>query len=193
MSDLNRCWLGFPFAADLHEKIKAAQMQIRKRAGGDTIRWLPQGETALLLVTIGEVGSNTLLRIGSVVEQVVARHSAINLALEGAGGSPNVTMPKSAWIGVSGDVSALKKLRQDLSVCVRPLVTAIDDREYEAVVEVGLLRKFDERERTEMGRALKLSNLGVLGEFRLDAVHVLASRATTAGPALHSLKSFPLS
>jgi 2'-5' RNA ligase len=192
MSDLNRCWLGLPLDPHLHERIREAQMQIRKRAGGDAIRWLPQGEIALLLVTIGEVGSNTLLRIGAVVEQVVSRHSGIDLTLEGAGGSPNMTMPKSAWIGIGGDIAALKRLRQDLAVCVRPLVTAIDDKEYEAVVEIGLLRKFDDRARTEMGRSLKMANLGNLGTLRLDSVHVLASHATTAGPALYSLKSFPL-
>lgn len=192
MAELFRSWIGAPLPVPLLEKIKEAQFQIKRRAGGDAIRWIPQGELALLLVSVGEVGPPTLLRVGTLVEQVAARHSAIRLTLSGAGGSPNMTMPKSAWLGIAGDTEALKKLRQDLALCVRPLVTAIDEKPYEPVIEIGLLRKFDESARTEMGRSLKHANVGELGRFTLDALHVLSSRSTSAGPALYSLKAFPL-
>ena len=114
------------------------------------------------------------------------------LRLSGAGGSPNLTMPKTAWFGVGGETERLKKLRQDLAVCVRPLVTAVDEKEFEPVVEIGLLRKFEEKARSEMGRAIKVCGVGEMGTFELDAVHVLASRVTPTGPTLSSLKDYPL-
>jgi 2'-5' RNA ligase len=192
MAELNRCWLGFPLPAPLLEKLKEAQMQVRKRAGSDAIRWHPPGELALQLVSLGEIANASILRIEGIVDQVVKRHGPMALALEGAGGSPNLTMPKSAWIGVVGDVDALKKLRQDLAICVQQFVTAIDEKEFEPVIEVGILRKFDDRARADMGRSIKVAGIGRLGEFVMPSVHVLASRATSAGPALHSIAELSL-
>ncbi len=192
MAELYRCWLGYPLPAPLMEKVKDAQMQIRRRAGGDVTRWLPPGEIALYLVSLGEIANTSILRIEGIVEEVVKRHGKISLALEGAGGSPNVTMPKSAWIGITGETDKLKALRQDLAICVQQFVTAIDEKAFEPTVEIGMLRKFDDRARTEMGRSIKMSNVGALGEFTVDAVHLLASRATTVGPGLYSVANLPL-
>ncbi len=192
MADLNRCWLGYPLPLALLAKLKEAQMQIRKRAGSDAIRWHPPGELALHLVSLGEIANTSILRIQGIVEQVVTRHGKLALTLEGAGGSPNLIMPKTAWIGVGGETERLKALRQDLAICVQQFVTAIDEKEFEPAIEVGILRKFDDRARADMGRSIKVANIGALGEFTMDSVHVLASRATSAGPSLHSVASLPL-
>lgn len=162
-------------------------MSVRKRAGSDAIRWHPLGEVALMLVSLGEVAHTTVLRVEGLLDQVVARHGPVALTLEGVGGSPNATMPKSAWIGVGGEIERLKALRKDVSVCVAQLRTAIDEKEFEPVIEIGMLRKFDDRARTEMGRSIKMAGVGRLGEFSMDALHVLASRSTSAGPRLYSL------
>lgn len=192
MAELYRCWLGYPLPAPILEKVKEAQMQIRRRAGGDTARWIPPGEIALLLVSLGEIANASILRVQGIVEETVKRHGPISLRLEGAGGSPNMTMPKSAWIGLTGDTEKLKTLRQELALCVQQFVTAIDEKPFEPQIEVGLLRKFDDRARTEMGRAIKMCGVGDLGSFTMDAVHVLASHSTSAGPALHSVGCVPL-
>jgi 2'-5' RNA ligase len=192
VAELNRCWLGHPLPRPLLEKIKEAQMQIRRRAGSDAVRWLSPGEVALLLVSLGEIADASVLRVQGIVDQVAKRHAPLSLRLEGAGGSPNVTMPKSAWIGVHGDTDRLKALREDLAVCAQQFVTAVDEKPFEPLIEVGVLRKFDDRARTDMGRAIKMSGIGALGEFTVGAVHVLASRATSAGPALVSIAETPL-
>ena len=117
----------------------------------------------------------------------------MDLVLEGAGGSPNLTMPKQAWIGVTGETDRLRALRQDLAVCVQQFVTATDEKEFEPAVEIGMLRKFDDRARTEMGRAIRVAGVANLGRFTLESIHILASRASSAGPALYSVAELPLS
>jgi 2'-5' RNA ligase len=192
MAELYRCWLGFPLPSSLAEKLKDAQMQVRRRAGGDTVRWTAPGEFALFLVSLGELANTSILRVQGILDEVVKRHPPMELAIEGVMGSPNATMPKSVVAGVVGDNEALKKLRADLAVCVQQFVTAIDEKPFEPAIELGVLRKFDDRARTEMGRAIKMSGVGELGGFRMDAVHVLASHATTAGPSLNSVAHAPL-
>ena len=39
---LNRCWLGFPLPPEIVELVRGAQHDVRRRAGGDAIRWLHQ-------------------------------------------------------------------------------------------------------------------------------------------------------
>jgi len=192
MAELNRCWIGFPLPKSLVVKVGEAQMAIRKRAGSDAIRWQPIGEVGLLLVSLGEVAHTTVLRVEAMLDQVAPKHAPITLTLEGVGGSPNVTMPKTAWIGVGGEVDKLKSLRKDLAIAVAQLRTAIDEKEFEPVIEIGMLRKFDDRARTEMGRSLKMASVGLLGEFSMGSVHVLASRASSSGPHLFSIAERPL-
>src|SRR5690349_5762981 len=98
MAELNRCWVGFPLPREIVAKVGEAQMAIRKRAGSDAIRWHPLGEIGLLLVSLGEIGHTTVLRVEGLIDQVAKKHGPIALRLEGAGGTPNITMPKSAWI-----------------------------------------------------------------------------------------------
>ncbi|MCH7945707.1 MAG: hypothetical protein IIC73_06810, partial [Armatimonadetes bacterium] len=62
----------------------------------------------------------------------------------------------------------------------------------EPTLQIGQLRKFNDRARADMGRSIRICKIGVLGEFTLDSVHVLCSEATSSGPSLHSVTSFPL-
>lgn len=187
MAELNRCWIGFPLPGDLKAKVAEAQMTVRKRAGSDAIRWHPIGEVGLLLVSLGEVGHTTVLRVEGLIDQVAKKHAPIQLSLEGVGGSPSATMPKTAWIGIGGEVDRLRALRKDLAAAVAKLRTAVDEKEFEPVVEIGMLRKFDDRARTEMGRSIKMAQVGSLGEFTMGSIHVLASRASSNGPYLASM------
>ena len=164
-------------------------MQIRRRAGSDVIRWVPPGEIALLLATVGEVSPATMARIEPILAGVASRHAPMVLTVSGAGGSPNATMPKSAWLGLAGDVQRMTALRQDVVQCIGNVQTAMDEKPFEPVVEIGALRRFDDRARTEMGRALKMATVGEIGSLRVDAIHLLASRSSTSGPTLHSVLS----
>lgn len=192
MQELNRCWLGFPVPTELRTKLAEVQVAIKRRAGGDNARWTAAHEFSIYLVSVGEVSTLTISKLQAVVGQVVVRHKPISLRLEGAGGSPNIVMPKSAWVGISGQTDALGKLQQDLAICVKPLVQAIDDKPFEPVVEIGVLRKFEEKARTDLGRAIKMSGTGVLGEFTLGAVHLLVSRSTPTGLVLQSAAEFAM-
>ncbi|MCH8979939.1 MAG: hypothetical protein IH945_11965 [Armatimonadetes bacterium] len=192
MDALNRCWLGFPLPPEVSELVKQAQLEIKRRAGSDGIRWKPPGEIAVLLVSLGEVSPRTLALMEQAVGPAAGRHAPISLRLEGAGGSPNLTMPRSAWLGITGEVEALKSLQRDLAACTGHLSSTTDHTEFEPTIEIGRLRRFEESARTEMGRSLRMSKIGVLGEFTLDSVHVLCSEATSSGPSLRSITSYQL-
>ena len=192
MDALNRCWLGFPLPPEVSELVKSAQDDIRRRAGGDVIRWLPAGEIAVRLVSLGEVSPRTLALLDQAVEPAAARHASISLRLEGAGGSPNLTMPRSAWLGIAGEVDALKALREDLAACTLHLSSTTDHTGFEPTLQIGQIRKFDDRARADMGRSIRICKIGVLGEFILDSVHVLCAEAGATGPFLRSITSFPL-
>lgn len=168
-------------------------MTIKNKVGSSAIRWLPASEIALTLVSVGEVSPSTMTKLQVVVQQVVTRHKPMQLQVVGAGGSPNMIMPKSAWVGIEGDKQALVNLQKDLAICSRSLITAIDDKPYEPVIEIGMLKKLEEKARTEMGRAIKMAGVGSLGEFNMASIHLLISKTTAIGQSLASVFEFPLS
>lgn len=179
--------------AAIHEKITAIQVEVRKRGGGDSVKWVPFPELALVLVPLGEIRPGTIASIRLALEQVCARHAPVDLALAGIGGSPNMVQPKEVWIGVqAGDEARLRSLVADLEKAVQGLSALPTHPPFEARLDIGRLKVQDDQARTGLGRALRLVQVGELLRGRMNDVQILRSTAGTMGPHLEIEARIPL-
>ena len=191
MADLHRCYLGFLLPQPAMDAIKNVQFDIKRRAGSSMIKWTPPGEIAISLVALGEINASTAARVQGLVTPIASRTQPMSISIEGIGASPNVTMPKTAWVGLGGEIEALDSLRQALQRETTPFRSG-PAPEQELNIEIGRLRTFDERARTEMGRAVKMARVGHIASVDLKELHVLSSRAGDHGPRLFSMLNMPL-
>jgi len=192
MDALNRCSIVIRIPAELQAEMAELQLQIRRRAGADLVRWTPSSELVLTLLSLGEIGVGQMAQIAATLPTVVSAHPAFKLQLEGLGGSPNNLQPRVLWVGVAGDVLGLAQLQQAIEHAVVPLVPHQEVRQFQAQVPIGRLKQESEANRSALGRAVRMAQIGGVGSLMVTSVELIRMAATTAGPTIVTVQSFAL-
>lgn len=193
MDVLNRSSLVIRIPADLQAVLTDVQLQIRKRAGADLVRWTPGTELVLTLVNLGEIGIGQIAELNATLGPVVAGTRATSIQLEGLGGSPSNLQPRFLWIGLAGDTSPLEQLTVALERAAAPIVPHHEARGLLAHIPIGRLKQESESSRSALGRAVRMAQIGAVGVFQATSVELVRMATSSAGPTLVTVQAFPLS
>lgn len=192
MDALNRCSLVIRLPADLQNAFGDAQLQIRKRAGADLVRWTPTTELVFTLVSLGEISVGQVAQVAATVGPVVAQYPRGQVALEGLGGSPNNLQPRTLWIGMAGDLDGLEQFAQELERAIMPIVPHHEARSLQAHIPIGRLKQESEANRSALGRAVRMAQIGSMGVLPIHEVELIRMATTSAGPTIVTVQAFPL-
>jgi 2'-5' RNA ligase len=191
MDILNRSSLAIRLPADLQQAINEAQVQIRRKAGADLVRWTPSAEVVLTLTSLGEISPSQIAQVMSIATPIVARYAAPTITLESLGGSPTNLQPRFLWLGVTGDGGMLAQMTAELERSLGPVLPDHERREFPGHVPIGRLKQESEANRSALGRAVRVAGIGQLGSFRPAAVELLRASSTSIGPTLVTVQSMP--
>lgn len=192
MDILNRCALAIRLPADIQTALGEAQIQIRRKAGGDLVRWTPVTELALTIVGLGELGPGQIAQVDQTVGPMITQCPILNLELAGLGGQPTNLQPRFLWIGVGGDSDKLVKLNVWLEQAIKPLLHDHEVKEYHPNVPLGRLKQESEQNRSSLGRALRVSGIDSIGSFQAKEVELIRYSATGAGLTIVTVNTYPL-
>jgi len=193
MDLLNRSSIGLKMPQSVHETLTSLQLQIRRKAGAELVRWTPAAELCFTMLTLGELSPPTLAQIAARVGSVINNYSVLRLQLEGIGGFPTTLQPRYIWAGIKGDTESLFQLHAELERTVRSILPEYEPIPLEPVVPIGRLKQQSEQDRTALGRAIRVAGIGHIVDLQMDRVELLRNAVTTAGPTLVTVESFPLS
>lgn len=193
MDALNRTSLVIRIPSDVQAALVDVQNQIRRRAGADLIRWTPATELVFTLVSLGEISVGQIAQLSATLGPVVAQFPTFDLSLEGVGGSPNNLQPRFLWAGLVAQGGGLDQLNQALERACAPIVPHHEARNVQAHVPIGRLKQESESNRSALGRAIRMAQIGAIGSFRADHVELARMATTSAGPTLVAVQQFPLS
>ncbi|MEQ1932613.1 MAG: hypothetical protein ABL962_01855, partial [Fimbriimonadaceae bacterium] len=132
MDVLNRCALVIRLPAELERALGEVQINVRKRAGGDLVRWTPTTELVLTLVSLGEISAGQIVQIDATVGPIIQRFGRMKFALDGLGGSPTNLQPRFVWAAATGDVEPLTRLTAELERALAPLLRNHEVKDFEA-------------------------------------------------------------
>ncbi|MEA2551885.1 MAG: 2,3-cyclic 3-phosphodiesterase [Fimbriimonadaceae bacterium] len=191
MGPLVRCFVGIRIPHSFWPKLQETQMQIRRKTVQDVCRWHSQPELLLTLCALGEQQWDMVKRATTVLGPVCAKYPSLNLQLEGLQGLPNNNQPRFVAVGVTGDVDALKRLREEIARAVGPMLPPTE-KEFAPQVMLGRLKVESEQARTALGRSVRMSPPEVLGTWQAGSVEALRTEATSTGVMYHTIESFPL-
>ena len=191
MGPLVRCFVGFRIPQEFWPKIAETQMTIRKKSMSDAARWNSASELMLPLATLGEQPWEMVKRATSVLRPLCLSKAPLQLKLEGVVGLPNNTQPRWVAIKVAGDEAGLRQLQAEIAKALGPLLTP-SEKGFEPQVPLGRLKIESEQVRTAFGRAVRMTQAEVLGEWTASAVELLRSEADQNGVHLAAVESFPL-
>jgi len=167
-------------------------MQIKRKAATDVCRWNGPNEMLLTLCALGEQPWEAVKRATGTVGRICAKYASLNLKLEGLLGLPNNNQPRFAAVNVTGDLDALKRLREEIARAVGSMM-APSEKEFMPMVVLGRLKVESEQARTALGRAVRMSQPEVLAEWQAAEIQLLRTDAGANGVTYQTVEKFALS
>lgn len=192
MDLLNRASIALRLPEDVGQALAEVQKTIRWRAGADGMRWTPVSEMHVSIVSLGEVSMSAFMRVREAVAPEFAKFGPIKLRVVGVGGSPTNLQPRFLWAGLEGELEKLKFVHERIEWVVKPLCPDHETRPFEPHIALGRLKTQEERERTALGRAIKIAAIGDIAEFTATHAELIRATVSTAGPTLVTEQSYKL-
>ncbi len=151
-------------------------------------------------VTLKFLGSNVptteLHRLIRAVEKACAKSEQFDLVFEGLGVFPDLSNPRTIWLGVSDGVNELKALAERIEEELEPLGFPREGREFSPHMTVGRTRR---RDRIDDGSFAGLSKMieersdMFFGCSSVDSVVLYSSELERRGPRYSPLATIELS
>lgn len=171
--------------ASLEEKLKAGRHPF--------VKWVDPGSLHLTLKFLGNAAAASIPEIALAMRRAAGPHGPFRLQLAGTGAFPSWQRPQVVWAGVGGDLDRLAALQRDVEAAVSPLGFPTEPRPWSAHLTLGRLRDRaggDDRRRFAqfaqgVGWKTPLS-------FEVDAISLIRSQLTPAGPLYTDLATAPL-
>ena len=139
MSDTVRAFL----AVELPPKVKGALADLVEQLGRAHVPGLrlvrPEG-IHLTLKFLGDVSRDQVSPIVEAVSQMVKEHTPFTLSLGAPGVFPNRNAPRVLWVGIEGDLAALKVLHREVENSLAALGFEMDTRGFSPHLTVARIR-----------------------------------------------------
>lgn len=109
------------------------------RQGDEPVRWTLPEQWHVSLAFLGAVDAAVVLELRRRLARVARRYAPMELALSGAGAFSSARKARVVWAGVTGDVTALRRLAGSVAAAARRSGIAMEDRRYRPHLTLGRL------------------------------------------------------
>jgi 2'-5' RNA ligase len=144
-------------AIDLPDEVKTLLRTLQTQLGRHTraVRWADPNGTHLTLKFLGPVPMAQIEAVTHGMQQAAQASQPLTLRTAAPGGFPNGQRPRVLWLGVAGDLEALRTLQAAVEREIAPLGFPTEQRPFAPHLTLGRSQK-DPRpaELAEIGRAL---------------------------------------
>ncbi len=115
-------------------------VQDRLRSFGFHIRWIPSTNIHLTLKFLGNIHTADVEKIGNTIAGSVTDVTPLSLFVEGVGVFPNIRRPRVLWVGIAGQIDALKRLQKRLEEQLSYLGYPKERRPYRGHLTLGRVK-----------------------------------------------------
>ena len=101
-----RAFLAIDLPASLRPVLSQAQEELKK--SGADVKWVPVGNIHITLKFFGNITDGQVADISESVAAIAADQEAFSLTVTAAGAFPSPKSPRVVWLGIGGDLDALR-------------------------------------------------------------------------------------
>jgi 2'-5' RNA ligase len=148
------------------------------------VKWVPESNYHLTLKFLGDVAENDLGAIGDRLQTLTDR-SGFTLSLDGWGMFPNAKRPSVFWVGLGGELDALRQLWQEMEDSLSAGGYPRDSR-WHPHITLGRFRS-QEHVGNLITRLQQAPSYEQIGSFTASGISLMESRLSPAGPAYRQL------
>jgi 2'-5' RNA ligase len=182
-------------AIELPEQLVLALGEVQKRLQTAippaTVRWVPPDQMHLTLKFLGNIASARLEELEAALRKACVETSPLTLRAEGLGCFPGPSHPRVIWVGVEGDLEALKALQARIDPITEEWCDRDEKRSFRPHLTIGRLKEISPRAARKIGTEIKSTELRTLGIWKVEQVKLMRSKLSPKGAEHTVLASFP--
>ncbi|MGD0090425.1 MAG: RNA 2',3'-cyclic phosphodiesterase [Planctomycetota bacterium] len=172
-----RAFISIHVAPALLDDLEKAQ----RRLGFDGVRWMRREQIHLTLKFLGDIPASVLGDLEAAVKRACQGVKPLRLTLEGLGCFPNPRHPSVVWVGVGGDLAVLLDLQAAVEKETAVFAEKNENREFHPHLTIGRVKSVPFRELARLGGQIQAAQVGALGEWTAQEVHLMRSELLREG------------
>jgi len=178
-------------AIELPAAVQRGLTQVQERLQRDRppVRWVATDKIHVTLVFLGEIPGEKVAIVGESAARAAAGVAPFEIEAAGVGVFPNPNRPRVVWVGIQGEMEALRslhaRLETDLAACGFPK----EDRPFSPHLTLGRVRdRATPPEVRALGQAVTALQVPSLGRWRVEHFSVIRSDLRPTGPIYTTLR-----
>lgn len=175
-------------AIDLNEEIKKSISEFisQIRALSLDIKWVSVENIHLTVKFLGKIYASAHDKLYRGLEMAVENMNDFRLIVKGTGLFPDIRNPRVFWLGVEGDMDALRELVRDVEENLFKIGFKREERQFSPHITIGRFKS--KRNADKLSKVVSDSSGLLFGEFVVSSLKVYRSDLTSAGPNYSLLK-----
>jgi len=183
-----RAFLAIAPPDNVRQAMAAVQNRLKYCVAG-AISWVRPEGIHLTLKFFGNIAETDIDRITAAVGPVAARFAPLDLRVRRVGFFPDSRRPRVIWLGLEGDISALKALQEEVDHELARYGFSREDRDFRA--HLTLARIKSARGLTGLDRITKKSEVYEAGRFQAEGLTLFRSDLMPQGAIYSKLAGYP--
>jgi 2'-5' RNA ligase len=187
-----RSFIAVEIPAEIRQAIARSTASLQKSLPKPLVRWISLQNIHLTLQFLGDVSPSNLERLAEVLKAEAAAHAPIEVLAAKSGAFPTPRRARVIWIGLEAP-AALSTLQRVVEAVTARLGYPSEERKFSPHLTIGRVNQnASAADLQKIYALLQQTDVGVLGWFRVDAIHIFKSDLHPSGPVYTRLYTLPL-
>ncbi len=186
-----RLFIAVEIPAELQQKVYKETSKFRQELDS-LIRWVPVENMHLTLKFLGDVAPSNVEFLTQMLRNEAEEIPCFNIQLTGLGSFPSLRRPRVIYIGIQAPVS-LDTLQRGIESGSRKLGYESEERSFSAHLTLGRVKQnATATDQQKIRRVIESTQVDLLGNARVDSVHLFKSDLKPSGSVYTRMYSAPL-
>jgi 2'-5' RNA ligase len=186
-----RLFIAVELPAEIQQNVFKETASFR-RSLETLVRWVPMENMHLTLKFLGDVAPSNVEFLMQMLRQEAETIACFNIQLTRLGSFPNLKRPRVIYIGIQAP-AALDSLQRGIESGTRRLGYESEEHPFSAHLTLGRVKQnVTATEQQKIRRAIESTQVDLLGNARVDSVHLYKSELKPSGSVYTRLYSAPL-
>jgi 2'-5' RNA ligase len=183
-----RAFLAVDLPASLRAVLSWAQEELRK--SGADVKWVPVGNIHITMKFFGNITDKQVADISDAVTPIATGQAPFALTVTDAGAFPTPKSPRVVWLGVGGDLEAMRDFHRRLEAALAALGFPPEDRPFSPHLTLGRVKS--PTGRPALTRSLVNLPPPPAAPFQVSEIVLFRSNLSPQGATYLPLKVIPL-
>jgi 2'-5' RNA ligase len=193
MSEQWRLFIAIELPHDVLTKIGKVQNRLQGLAPERAARWTRPEGIHLTLKFLGDTPTTQLDDLRAALDAAVIGHAPFDLYAEQLGAFPDTHRPRVLWVGLHGDLDALRALQSAVEEHIAPLGVPPEGRGFQPHLTLArTASRISREDQAALGHVVEQAKLPRVASWHVQGVSLIRSQLQPSGSIYTQIGYSPL-